>query len=185
MIKFKLDYKNNLINDVFDRAKYLLNFQFDNDSNLFFINNSDVNYQIKDVSNLNSENIESIINSFFNYEFEDTVNVFLYKFLVLKNNEKFTLLAIIHPSIFNYSSLNDFYNVEDVRGENYLTCYYEYVKNYLNSSDYDEDSAYWRDIGLNAGDYVKFHNLKSGDYKRHKIEIDKESVSNFIKNQVF
>ena len=63
MIKFKLDYKNNLINDVFDRAKYLLNFQFDNDSNLFFINNSDVNYQIKDVSNLNSENIESIINS--------------------------------------------------------------------------------------------------------------------------
>ena len=188
LIKFKFDYnENNLINDVFDKAKCLLNFQFDNYYNVFFINNSDVDYQIKDVSNLNSEHIESIINSFFDYEFEDTINVFLYKFLVLKNKDKFILLALIHPLIFSYSLINDFYelfyNVNNVREENYLTHYYEDVKNYLNSSDYDDDSAYWRDIGLNAGDYVKFYNLKSGDYKRHKIEIDKEHILNFIKNQ--
>ena len=184
IIKFKFDYnKNKLINNVFDKAKYLLNFQFDNNSNVFFID-TDVDYQIKDVSNLNSKNIESITNSFFNYEFEDTLNVFLYKFLVLKNNDKFTLLAMIHPLIFNYSSINDFYelfyNVNNVRDENYLTPYYEDVKNYLNSSDYDNDSDYWRDIRLNAGNYVKFHNLKSDNYNHYKIKIDKEPVLNFI-----
>ena len=184
IIKFRFDYnKNKLINNVFDKAKYLLNFQFDNNSNVFFID-TDVDYQIKDVSNLNSKNIESITNSFFNYEFEDTLNVFLYKFLVLKNNDKFTLLAMIHPLIFNYSSINDFYelfyNVNNVRDENYLTPYYEDVKNYLNSSDYDNDSDYWRDIRLNAGNYVKFHNLKSDNYNHYKIKIDKEPVLNFI-----
>ena len=133
---------------------------------------------------MGKQNDINILASFFNYEFEDTLNVFLYKFLVLKNNDKFTLLAMIHPLIFNYSSINDFYelfyNVNNVRDENYLTPYYEDVKNYLNSSDYDNDSDYWRDIRLNAGNYVKFHNLKSDNYNHYKIKIDKEPVLNFI-----
>ena len=186
-VKFKFDYINDeLLNDFFDNVKYLLNFQFDDDSNIFFID-SDVEYQIKDVSNLDSENIEIITNSFFNFVFEDTFNVFLYKFLVLKNKDKFTVLAIIHPSIFNYSSVNDFYelfnDVNNVRDENYLINVYKDVKNYLNSSDYDNDSDYWKNIKSNASDYVKFYNLKSNKYKRHKIEIDTESVSSFINNQ--
>ena len=169
-VKFKFDYINDeLLNDFFDNVKYLLNFQFDDDSNIFFID-SDVEYQIKDVSNLDSENIEIITNSFFNFVFEDTFNVFLYKFLVLKNKDKFTVLAIIHPSIFNYSSVNDFYelfnDVNNVRDENYLINVYKDVKNYLNSSDYDNDSDYWKNIKSNASDYVKFYNLKSNKYKR-------------------
>ena len=75
-IKFKFDYiHNDRIDDVFDNVKHLLNFQFDNDSNLFFID-SDVNYQFKDVSYLDCEDIEIIINSFFDFIFEDIFNVF-------------------------------------------------------------------------------------------------------------
>ena len=186
-VKFKFDFNNdNLITDVIDNAKYLLNFQFDNASNVFFIDTG-VDYQVEDVSNLNSEDIEIITNSFFNFKFEDTFNVFLYKFLVLKNNDMFTLLAVIHPSIFNYMSINDLYklfnNINHVCGENYLSQYYEDVKKYLNSADYDNDSDYWRDIRLNASNYMKFYNLKSNNYNCHKIEIDKELVLNFINNQ--
>ena len=36
---------------------------------------------------------------------------------------------------------------------------------------------------MNASDYVKFHNLKSNNYKRQIIEIDKGSVLSFIRNQ--
>ena len=184
-VKFKFDFINDKsLNDFFDNAGYLLNYQFDDESNIVFIDAS-VDYQIEDVSNLNSEDIGSITNSFFNFEFKNTFNVFLYKFLVLKNKDKFTLLANIHPSIFNYASINDFYelfnNVNSAPNENQLCLYYDDVKNYLNSSDYDNDLDYWRNISLTASDYIKFHNLKSNYCKHQKIEIDKESVLDFIK----
>lgn len=184
-IKFKFDLINDYsIKDIFDNAKNLLNYQFD-DTNVFFID-TDVNYQIEDVSDLKPEEIEKITNSFFNFKFENTSNIFLYKFLVLKNIDKSTILAIIHPLIFSYSSINDFYeiinNINSAPIENYLSFYYKDVKNYLDSSDYDNDLNYWKNIKLNASDYVKFHNLKSNKYKRCKIEIDKESVLYFIKN---
>ena len=186
-IKFKFDLINDYsIKDIFNNAKNLLNYQFDDDSNVFFID-TDVNYQIEDVSDLKPEEIEKITNSFFNFKFENTSNIFLYKFLVLKNIDKSTILAIIHPLIFSYSSINDFYeiinNINSAPIENYLSFYYKDVKNYLDSSDYDNDLNYWKNIKLNASDYVKFHNLKSNKYKRCKIEIDKESVLYFIKNQ--
>ena len=155
-VKFKFDFINDKsLNDFFDNAGYLLNYQFDDESNIVFIDAS-VDYQIEDVSNLNSEDIGSITNSFFNFEFKNTFNVFLYKFLVLKNKDKFTLLANIHPSIFNYASINDFYelfnNVNSAPNENQLCLYYDDVKNYLNSSDYDNDLDYWRNISLTASD---------------------------------
>ncbi|WP_405290050.1 D-alanine--poly(phosphoribitol) ligase subunit DltA [Methanobrevibacter sp.] len=183
-IKFKFDLINdNSIKDIFDNVKYLLNYQFDDDSNVFFID-ADVDYQIEDVSDLNSEDIERIANSFFNFEFEDTINVFLYKFLVLKNKDKFSILANIHPLILNYSSINDLYelfsNVNVGHDENHLINYYRDVNDYLNCPDYDNDSDYWRNIGLTASDYIKFHNLKSDNYKRQKIEIDRKSVLDFI-----
>ncbi|WP_407413356.1 AMP-binding protein, partial [Methanobrevibacter sp.] len=186
-IKFKFDFiDDNLLNDFFDKVKYLLNFQFNDDSNVVFIE-TDVGYQIEDISNLNPEDIEIIINSFFNFKFENASNVFLYKFLVLKNNGKSTLLAIIHPSIFSYTSINDFYglfnNANSAPVKNDLSLYYEDVKNYRDSTNYDNDLNYWKNIKLNASDYVKFHNLKTNDCKHWKIEIDKESVLNFIKNQ--
>ena len=64
-VKFKFDFINdNLLNDFFDKVKSFLNFQFDDDYNLVFID-ADVDYQIEDVSNLNPEDIEIITNSFF------------------------------------------------------------------------------------------------------------------------
>lgn len=185
-----IKFKFNIINDyslrnIFDNAKYLLNYQFDDDLNVFFID-IDVEYQIEDVSNLNYDNIEKITNSFFNFEFEDTSNVFLYRFLVLKNNDKYTILAIIHPLIFSYTSINNFYelfiNLNRNPIENQWGLYYEDVKNYLNSSDYDNDLDYWRNISLTASDYIKFHNLKTNNCKHQKIEIDKGSVLNFVKS---
>ena len=185
-VKFKFDDINEeLLPVIFDKAKYLLNFQLDDDSNVIFIE-GDVEYHIEDVSNLNFEDIEIITNSFFNFIFEDTRNVFLYKFLVLKNNDKFALLANIHSSIFNYASINDFYELFNNPGsfdENNLIQHYDDIKNYLNSSDYDNDLNYWNNVKLNSGNYVKFYNLKSNVYKRQKIEIDRESVSIFIKTQ--
>ena len=54
--KFYLDLfdDENIIGDIFNKAKHLLNFQFDDDFNVSFID-SDVDYQFKDVSSLNSD----------------------------------------------------------------------------------------------------------------------------------
>ena len=167
-IKFEFDLDDNLIGDAFGKAKNLLNFQFDDDFNVFFVE-SDVDYQFKDISNSTSEDIEIIKNSFFDFKFDDIRNVFLYRFLVLKNNEKITLLAIIHSSIFNYTSINNFYGLfNDLNTnpvENNLSIHYEDVKNYLDSPDFGKDSVYWRNFILNASDYVKFYNLKSNNLK--------------------
>ncbi len=185
--KFYLDLfdDENIIGDIFNKAKHLFNFQFDDDFNLAFID-SDVDYQFKDVSSLNSDDIERITDSFFDFTFDEVCNVFLYRFLVLKNDEKLTVLAIINSSIFDYSSINDFYllfnNLNSSPLENNLDIYYEDVKTYLNSSDYDEDLIYWRNLALNASDHVKFYNLESNNYNSQKIKIDNGSVSAFIES---
>ena len=80
-IKFKFDLINDYsIKDIFDNAKNLLNYQFDDDSNVFFID-TDVIYQIEDVSDLKPVEIEKITNSFFNFKFENTSNIFYISFL--------------------------------------------------------------------------------------------------------
>ena len=184
--RFYLDLfdDENIIGDIFNKAKHLLNFQFDDDFNVSFID-SDVDYQFKDVSSLNSDDIERITDSFFDFTFDEVCNVFLYRFLVLKNDDKLTVLAIINSSIFDYSSINDFYllfnNLNSSPLENNLDIYYEDVKTYLNSPDYDEDLIYWRKLALNASDHVKFYNLESNDYNSQKIKIDNGSVSAFIR----
>ena len=188
-IKFKFDIKHideYAIGNVFNNAGHILNYQFDEDYNVHLVD-SDVNYQFKDVSNVHSEDIEAIASSFFNFTFEDVFNVFLYKFLVLKDIEKLTVLAIIDSAIFDYSSINDFYELfHDVNANhlsNNLEVYYDDVNDYLNSPDFDEDSVYWKNFTLNASDYIKFHNLKSNNYKFQKIVVDEGSVSTFIENQ--
>ena len=188
--RFYLDLfdDENIIGDIFNKAKHLLNFQFDDDFNVSFID-SDVDYQFKDVSSLNSDDIERITDSFFDFTFDEVCNVFLYRFLVLKNDDKLTVLAIINSSIFDYSSINDFYllfnNLNSTPLENNLDIYYEDVKTYLNSSDYDEDLIYWRNLALNASDHIKFYNLESNNYNSQKIKIDNGSVSAFIESHDF
>ena len=184
LLKFD-EYDPSAIGDVFNNSKCFLNWQFGENFKAD-IKEGDVDYQIMDVSDLNSADIEKITDSFFSFEFEDISNVSLYRFLVLKNNNKCTLLAIIHPLIFSYSSVNDFYelfnNINSNSLKNDLNLYYGDVKDYLNSQDYKEDLNYWKSIKSQAGNYVKFHNLKSNNYKTQKIEIENKSVLDFIKN---
>ena len=134
LLKFD-EYDPSAIGDVFNNSKCFLNWQFGENFKAD-IKEGDVDYQIMDVSDLNSADIEKITDSFFSFEFEDISNVSLYRFLVLKNNNKCTLLAIIHPLIFSYSSVNDFYelfnNINSNSLKNDLNLYYGDVKEYCN-----------------------------------------------------
>ena len=68
----------------------------------------DLDYQFVDVSNFEKGKIENIINSFYGFTFDTSLNVPLYKFLVLKDNEKSIILANISSLIFDYTFINNF-----------------------------------------------------------------------------
>ena len=135
-IKFilNLDVYDYPIENVFNRAKRILNWLFDENFNATLID-EDINYQVKDISSLSNNEIEEITDSFFSFTFDNTVNVPLYKLLVLKNNDKSMILANINSLIFDYTSINNFYGLfEDLNNspsENDLDSYYKNVKNYL------------------------------------------------------
>ena len=89
-VKFTLNlngYEDSTIRDVFKKAGSILNWRFDENLNARLIDN-DIDYHITDVSNLERESIDQIIDSFFDFTFDNIVNVALYKFLVLKDSEK-------------------------------------------------------------------------------------------------
>ena len=95
-------------------------------------------------------------------------------------------MANISSLIFDHTSINDFYELFRDLNRSYpekgLDSYYADFKDYLNSTDFEKDSAYWRNFTLNSIDYVKFYNLRQSTYKKQIINVDNDSIKNFIKN---
>ena len=187
-VKFLLnfdDYDYSIIKYIFNNVRSALNWQFDENFNVNLID-EDIEYQIRDVSNLESNEIDKIIDSFFRFNFDDIINVPLYKFLVLKNSNGLKILANISSLIFDYSSINDFYELFDDLNKSYpkkdLDTYYSDVKDYFDSPDFKKDSNYWINYIFNSSNYVNFYNLKDNAYKSQIINVDKYSVLTFIEN---
>ncbi|WP_296888834.1 non-ribosomal peptide synthetase [uncultured Methanobrevibacter sp.] len=187
-VKFILnvDVNDYSIGDIFNKAKSILNWQFDENFNAI-LTDGDVDYLSKDVSNLKETIVEEIIDSFFDFTFDEVIDVPLYKFLVLKNNEKLAILANINSLIFDYTSITDFYELFDDLNKSYpkkdLDIYYGDVKDYLNSFNFKKDSQYWTKHIFDSSNYVKFYNLKNNAYKSQIINVDKDSVFKFIENR--
>ena len=187
-IKFSFEYNSvdkQQFDNLFAKIGNCLNIQFDENYNAYSQTNNEI-YLYNDVSNQTSTNINKIIDSFFSFNFEDIINVPLYKFLVLKNNEKFTILAIIHSSIFDYTAINRLYDFfhdpNNTSFENNILFYHNYVQDYLNSSNFEQDSVFWKNYLIDVGDYVKFFNIKSNNYKTIKIPLENKTFSNFLKD---
>ncbi|WP_461461168.1 AMP-binding protein, partial [Methanobrevibacter sp.] len=181
-IKFVFDMKSDIdcIDDLINKFK-TLNIRFDENLISYSADNHII-YDFEDVSNLNEYDIENIIDSFFCFTFKDIVNVDLYRFLVLKNNDKLTILANIHPLIFDYTSINSFCNLFDNNGDflqKDLIDYYHNLDMYLNSNDFNKDLGFWEEFISNCGDYVKFYNIVSNDYKCIKIPLSKIEGNKF------
>ncbi|WP_407431868.1 amino acid adenylation domain-containing protein [Methanobrevibacter sp.] len=187
-IKFLInldEYDDSVIKNVLNNSKNIFNWQFDKNFDAKIIE-EDINFQTRDVSNFENEKIEKIIHSFFNFTFDEVIDVPLYKFLVLKNNKKLKILANISSLIFDYTSINDFYELFDDLNKSYpkydLYSHYSNVKDYLNSSGFKKDFNYWKKHISNASTNAKFHNLKQDKYKSQIINTPKDSVLSFIKN---
>ena len=185
-VKFVLnldDCNCHIVRDAFNKAKGIFNWEFDEDFNAFLIDD-DIDYQLIDVSNLEKGSIKDIMDSFFSFAFDSSVNSPLYKFLILKDNESFRILANISSLIFDYASIHDFYelfvNSNKSQLRNDLDSYYDNINDYLNSPDFEKDSAYWRNHLLNSSNHVKFYNLKDNECKIQIINVNEDSINDFI-----
>ncbi|WP_295616213.1 D-alanine--poly(phosphoribitol) ligase subunit DltA [uncultured Methanobrevibacter sp.] len=174
---------NDYLADFFKGIESLLNIRFDENLKPFYTND-EIIYEFNDVSDFNINEIDREIDSFFNFKFDIVIDSPLYKFLVLKNNEKLTILANIHHLIFDYSSINKFceiFNNPQYKSvENDLLGYYDDVDDYLSSYDFKRDSDFWNNYFSDAGNYVKFYNLKSDDYRNIEISFDNEATTKFL-----
>ena len=130
--QFEIDLINNdALDNIFKKIGSLLNIQLDENLKPY-THNIKPDYDIIDISKLNQEHIESKINSFFSFDFLKTVDVSLYKFLVLKNKDKLIILANIHPLIFDYALMNDIYKLfKETNVERNLIDYYNNAHSYL------------------------------------------------------
>ncbi len=187
-IRFKFEVEmadEDCLADIFKKTEYWLNIRLDENLKPYIYNENENIYEFMDASHLSANQIETISNSFFDFTFDNIVNVSLYKFLVLKiDDNKLTVLAIIHSLIFDYTSIKKFTelfnNPKNNIYENNILNHYKYVNNYLKSAEFKTDSIYWKNHFLNAGNYVKYYNIKSDDYKNIRIPIDNEFISGFL-----
>ena len=137
-IRFKFDVElmnGDCLEEIFTKAVSCLNVRLDDNLKPYIYNDDENFYEFMDASHLSHNQIESIYNSFFNFTFDNIVNVFLYKFLVLKKDDKLTVFAIIHSSIFDYTSIKKFselfINPKNNIPENNILNHYNHVNNYL------------------------------------------------------
>ena len=184
-IKFLLnfdEYEFSSLDDVLKSSKSFLNWKFDENFNAY---NSDeeIDYEITDVSGLENKAVENIKSSFFSSAFYNVIDIPLYKFLVLKNNKKLTLLANISSLIFDYTSINDFYQLFYKQNKSHkyndLNSYYSSINDYLNSPDFDNDSHYWQKQITDSSSYLKFYKLNKSNYKSRIITIPEDSVISY------
>ena len=109
-VKFILNYDYSIIGDVFNKAKNILNWQFDENFNVNLID-ADIDYQVKDVSDLAKNEIEEIADSFFSFTFDNINNTPLYKLLVLEDNGKTIVKSRTYSNLKHNASSNDVYDV--------------------------------------------------------------------------
>ncbi|MCR5026154.1 MAG: amino acid adenylation domain-containing protein, partial [Methanobrevibacter sp.] len=182
-IKFFFDVElvnRDYLDIIFDNVCKILDSRLDKNLNPYYLKNHDEIYRIIDVDD---ESCETEINSFFDFTFDVIVDVPLYRFLILKKSDKLTVLANIHSSIFNYSSINIFkdlfLNFEEFSIlENLQSCF-EDKKNYLNSSDFVEDCNYWSNL-LDTSNHVKKYKIRSDIY-HEKFLIKNRLLPAFLK----
>ena len=176
-IKFSFDTEltdNEHLDSIFTEIDSFLGYHLDENLNMYPAKNEEI-YDFKDFSNLNQEELENEINHFFNFNFNEIYDVPLYKFLVIKNNGKLTVLANIHSSIFNYGSIKlfkDLFNNPDISLSDNCLSKYDSMNSYLNSSDFNQDAIYWKKQLSDAGKYLKFYNIRSDLHKNIKIPIN-------------
>ena len=185
-IKFKFD--TFLINEkqieyCFKEIENSLNIQFDEKLNPYIVEGGK-SHNFMDVSNQTSEAIETIINNFFSFTFESIIDVPLYKFLVLKTNDKLIVLANICSLIFDYNSINEICDLFDksCNLENNFMQEYNALSNYLSSSEFEKDSVYWKNLLLDIGNYIKYYNIKSDNYQKQDIAFNNDSLNEFLSN---
>ena len=176
LTKTQLDY-------IFDKIGKSLDIRFDKNLKPYVADNDNI-YDMIDISNLNQETVDNEISSFFRFDFEEIIDVPLYKFLVLKNNDEYTILANISSLIFDYNSINniyDLFNEKDYKNtsENILK-HYEYSESYLSSSEFKTDYEYWKNYLSDSKNARKFHNIKSSDYNNIKILYNNEQLTKFL-----
>ena len=176
------DCNCHVIEEAFKKAKGIFNWQLDEDFNAILIN-EDIDYRFIDVLDFKKD-IGDLTDSFFKLDFDDSINVPLYKFIVLKDNDKFKILANISSLIFDYTSINDFYELfNDLNKSslgNDLNSHYAKVNDYLNSPDFEKDKNYWKNFILNSSEHVRFYNLKEDNCKSQIINVNEDSVNAFI-----
>ena len=186
-IKFKLEY--HLIDiidldDTFKKIGQMLDFRFDENLNHYEKEN-ERKYKFIDVSNQNENYINEKINSFFEFEFDEIINVPLYKFLVVKNNENLTVFANISSSIFDYTlikNIQNLFNDPQYEISNKIIAPQKTIEKYLDSPEFDKDCDYWNKILSDTENHIKFYNIHTDSYKNKNIAIDNKALDTFLKN---
>ena len=185
-IKFSFNYElldENRLDTIFDNIENLLDVRFDENLNPYRQKNEGKIYELKEVDD---DVIEKEMGAFFKFSFNDMIDVPLYKFLVLKSSSELTVLANIHSSIFDYSSVKIikdlFDSSEEINVPKTFSSYFEEYDEYLNSSEFENDCKYWEDKLQDAEDYIKYFNIKSNNYRNISFSFDDDSLSNFLKN---
>ena len=185
-IKFSFNYElldENRLDTIFDNIGNLLDVRFDENLNHYHQKNEGEIYELKEV---NDDSIEKEMGAFFKFSFNDMIDVPLYKFLVLKSSSELTVLANIHSSIFDYSSVKIikdlFDNSEEINVPKTINSYFEEYNEYLNSSEFENDCKYWEYKLQDAEDYIKYFDIQSNNYRNICFSLDNDSLSTFLKN---
>ena len=169
---------------IFDHISDLLDVRFDDDLNPYYEKNQENIYDFEDVSDIDSDIIKNKKNSFFNFTFDEIVDVYLYKFLVLKNNDKLTVLARIHSLIFDFTSINELYNLFNNFNvnnfKNNIISHYDELNDSLNSSDFDNDCKYWEAKLSDIEDHIRFHKIRSYNYRSRKVLYNNNVLNEFL-----
>ena len=96
-IRFKFDVEmmdEDRLADIFKKTGHWLNIRLDENLKPYTYNENENIYEFMDASHLSANQTENIFNSFFDFTFDDIVNVSLYKFLVLKIDLPLLILLI-------------------------------------------------------------------------------------------
>ena len=185
-IKFQFDISStdSEIDKAFKKIGSLLNIRFDDNLNEYSTEDNSP-YTLLNISDFNKESIENEIRTFFTFSFKEIINVPLYRFLVLKNKDKYTILANINSYIFDHNSIKSLYNIfikknDEILEKNILN-YHNKLESYLSSPDFEKDSSFWKNCLLENGDNVKFYQIKSENYANFEIQFNNEKLADFTK----
>ena len=194
-VKFEFDYElldREELDIIFNNIDEFLNLRLDRNLKFYAQRNEGEIYAFKDLSDENYDFVEYEKNRFYKFKFDNVVDVPLYKFLVLKHDGKLTVLANIHHSIFDYTSINFFYDVfnqsraqENFNVRESIDQFIENFESYLGSQEYVEDQRYWEDRIFDVEDFARYYNVKSSNYRTMNFSIKNDFLESFLKNYRF